>query len=443
MNQIAKFFRFDERETNFKTEIIAGLTTFMTMAYVLAVQPSAMVGFGEMPSMIDVNGVLISKEAIMIMVAITTGLFTFVMAIYANLPFAISTGMGSNFLLGTLVQSGAYSFAAIMTITFLGGLLFTIFTILGVREAVSKIMPKNIKIAMGTAIGFFVAYLGFKNTGIGVYVNGIGRGDFTQPTVYLAILGLLIIAILSALKVKGAILYGILGITFLGIPFGVTKIPAEIFSVPSFSDVKNVVFQFNISELFNAEAFILIFTIFTSDFFGTMGTILGLTGKAGMLDENGNFEGMEKPFLVDAVGTMMGGMLGCTNISTYVESSAGIEAGGRTGFTAIVTGILFILTIFIAPLAVVIPDIATGPALIYVGFLMISGIKNVDLTDLTDAFGPFVMIMFTIFCGSIAAGIAAGLLGFVIIKTFTGKAKEVHPFMYFTSIILVLYFIYG
>ena len=443
LEKVSNFFEFQPRKTNFKTEILAGLTTFMTMSYVLAVQPSAMVGFGDMPSLVDVNGVLITKEAIMIMVAVTSALFTFVMAIYANLPFAISCGMGSNFIFGVLLQDGSYSFGAIMAMTFLAGLLFTIATILGVRDLISRIIPKNIKIAIGTAIGFFVAYLGFKNTGIGSFANGIARGDFQNPSVYLSLLGLLIIAGLSARKVKGAILYGIVIITLIGIPFGVTKLPTNIFSVPSFDTVNNVVFNLEFSTLLNPEALILMFVIFISDFFGTMGTVLGLAGKADMLDEEGNMEGMTKPFLVDAVGTACGGLLGCTNISSYVESSAGIEVGGRTGFTAITTGVLFLLTIFIAPLAVAIPNAATGPALIYVGFLMSSGIKDVDMSDFTDAFGPFLMILFTIFTGSIASGIAAGLLGFVFIKAFAGRYKEVHPFMYFLSIILIAYFIYG
>lgn len=443
LEKVSDFFAFLPRKTNYKTEVLAGLTTFMTMSYVLAVQPSAMVGFGNIPSIVDINGVLITKEAIMIMVAITSALFTFVMAVYANLPFAISCGMGSNFIFGVLVQAGRYSFGAIMAMTFVAGFIFTIATILGIRDLISRIIPKNIKIAIGTAIGFFVAYLGFKNTGIGSFVNGISRGDFRNPSVYLSLLGLIIIAGLSARKVKGSILYGIVIITILGIPFGVTQLPERIFQVPNFDTVSNVVFNLDFASLFNPEAFILMFVIFISDFFGTMGTVLGLAGKAGMLDEDGNMEGLTKPFLVDAVGTACGGLLGCTNISSYVESSAGIEVGGRTGFASITTSLLFLLTIFIAPLAVAIPNAATGPALIYVGFLMSSGIKDVDMSDFTDAFGPFLMILFTIFTGSIASGIASGLLGFVLIKVFAGRYKEVHPFMYFLSLVLIAYFVYG
>lgn len=443
MNKIAEFFHFKERNTSAKIELIAGITTFMTMAYVLVVQPGAIVGFGDVSSVIDANGVEITKEAILVSCAIVSCIITLMMAFYANLPFALATGMGSNFMFGALIQSGELSFGGAMAMTLISGVIFVLLTIFGVRDLIVKAIPKNIKIAIGAAIGFFIAYLGFKNTGIAVFTDGIGAGNFTDPKVFLAILGLAIIAILTAYKVNGAILIGIIAITLIGIPFGVTSVPSVIAKAPDMSGLGNIMFNLDFKSVFSFSSVILIFIAFCGDFFSTLGTVLGVGGKAGMLDENGNFPGIEKPFLVDAVGTCVGAVTGNTVITTFVESSAGVEAGGRTGFTSVVVSILMAIMIFLSPILLMIPDAATGPALIFVGFLMISGFKDIDFSDFTDSFGPFVMIMFTIFTGSIASGISAGILAFVLIKTATGKFKEVHPVMYVMAIPLIMYFIYG
>ena len=437
------FFKLSQRGTNLRTEIMAGLTTFMTMAYVLAVQPSAIVGFGAEPTITDINGVVVSKQAILIMCALVSGLITLLMGFYSNFPFALSTGMGTNFLLGSMIQSGELSFGGAMAIILISGIIFVVLSIFGIRDLIVRMIPRNIKVAISASIGFFIAYLGFSNAGIGSYDGGIGMGDFTQPAVLLALLGLLIIAVLTAYKVRGAILYGIVAITLLGIPFGVTSLPERVFEVPSFSTVSNICFNFDFANLLSGSALVLIFVAFFGDFFSTLGTVLGVAGKAKMLDENGNLPGIEKPFLVDAVGTVVGACTGNTTITTFVESSAGVEAGGRTGLTAIVTGLLFLAATFFSPLFVIIPDAATAPALIFVGFLMISGITEVDFSDFSEAFGPFVMIVFTTFCGSIAAGIAAGILAHVFIKLLTGKFRDIHPGMYLLCIPLVLYFIYG
>ncbi len=437
------FFKLKERKTNLRTEIMAGLTTFMTMAYVLAVQPSAIVGFGAEPTITDVNGVVISKQAILIMCALISGLITLLMGFYSNFPFALSTGMGTNFLLGSMIQSGELSFGGAMAIILISGIIFVVLSIFGIRDLIVRMIPRNIKVAISASIGFFIAYLGFSNAGIGSYDGGIGMGDFTQPTVLLALLGLLIIGVLTAYKVRGAILYGIVIITLLGIPFGVTVLPEKIFEVPSFSTVSNICFNFDFKNILTGGSIVLIFVAFFGDFFSTLGTVLGVAGKAKMLDEKGNLPGIEKPFLVDAIGTVVGACTGNTTITTFVESSSGVEAGGRTGLTAIVTGLLFLAATFFSPLFVIIPEAATAPALIFVGFLMISGITEVDFSDFSEAFGPFVMLVFTTFCGSIAAGIAAGILAHVIIKLFTGKFREIHPGMYILCIPLVFYFIYG
>jgi Permeases len=442
MEKLTKFFKLQERGTNFNTELIAGLTTFMTMAYVLVLQPNAIVGFG-VPEMIDVNGVLITKEAVLITTALVSGLITLFMAFYANLPFALSCGMGSNFMFGGMLQNGAISFGEVMGMTLITGIIFVLLSVFGIRDLIVRMIPKNIKTAIGSCIGFFIAYLGLKSTGICDFSAGLAMGDFTQPTVLVSLFGLLLIATLTAYKVKGAMLIGIIAATIVSIPLGITALPENIFQIPSFSTVTNIVGNINMTSIWTAEGVVLMFIAFFGDFFSTLGTVLGVASKANMLDEDGNLPGIEKPFLVDAVGTCVGALSGCTTVTTYVESTSGVEAGGRSGMTALVTGLLFIVMMFFAPLVLIIPDCATGPALIFVGFLMISGFKDIDFSDFTESFGAFVMIMFGTFMASIAAGIAAGILAHIFIKVVTGKFNEVHVGMYILAIPLVLYFIYG
>ena len=422
-----KLFKLSLRGTDKKTEIIAGLTTFMTMAYVLAVQPAAICG-GE-AYITDVNGVVITKSAIMITCALVSGLITLLMAFYTNFPFALSTGMGSNFILGALIQSQALSFGAAMVITLISGIVFVLLTVFGLRDLIVRVIPKNIKIAISASIGFFIAYLGFKNCGIGSFENGIALGNLTDPAVLLAIGGLLLIIVLNALNVKGAILISIIATTLIGIPLGVTTLNG-VAAVPDFGELGNVMFNLDFKGVFTASGLILVFVCFFGDFFSTLGTVLAVANRANMLDENGNLPGIERPFLVDAIGTC-------------IESTSGVEAGGRTGLTALVTGIMFLLTIFLAPLFVAIPYAATGPALIYVGFLMLKGFTEIDFTDYDEAIGPCVMMMFTAFTGNITNGLGAGIIVHVLVKLVRGKAKEIHPIMYLLCALMVLYFIVG
>lgn len=441
MKQLSRFFNFAEKGTSFQIELIAGLTTFMTMAYVLVTQPGAICGYGAEAYIIDSNGVMITKEAIMVSCAFVSAIITILMGLYANLPFALSTGMGSNFMFGALIQSGSISFGGAMAITLVSGIIFVILTKLGIRDLIVKAMPKNLKVAIGVAIGFYIAYLGFKNSGIGTFTNGISLGDFTDSKVYLALLGLAIIGILNVYKVKGSIMIGIILITVLGIPLGVTTLPTSFAKIPDVNGIQNLLFSFDFKPLITASCIPLVFITFCGDFFSTLGTVLGCGAKAGMLDEDGNFQNIEKPFLVDAIGTVVGACTGNTTITTYIESGAGVQAGGRTGLTAIVVAICFLLSMFISPLVLIIPNAATGPALIFVGFLMIGGIKQIDFEQFDEAFGPFIMIMFTAFAGTIAGGISAGIIAHVLIKVACGKAKEVNLMLYILMIPLILYFI--
>lgn len=429
-----------------RTEIAAGLTTFMAMAYVLAVQPSAIAGFGTEPNFVDVNGVVISKAALLIMTALISGVITLFMGLYANLPFALSTAMGTNFMLGALIQTGTISFGNGMAIVLISGSIFVLLTVFGVRDFIVKAIPKNIKASISVAIGFFITYLGFSNSGIGSFDDGIGLGNFSDPNVFLAIVGLALIAILTIYKVPGALLIGIIAITIVGIPFGVTQVPEQLFGMPDVNEISNITFSFDFNGLLNGRTIVLIFIAFFGDFFSTLGTVLGVSQKANLLDDKGNLPGIQRPFLVDAIGTVLGAIAGCTTISTFVESSAGAQAGGKTGLTSVSTAVMFFVSILVSPLFLMIPDAATSPVLIFVGYSMISSITNIDFGDFTEAFGPFIMVVFTAFTGGIASGISAGILADVAVKTFvkTEKAeKAVHPVMYALCIPLMIYFVFN
>lgn len=328
------FFKLKDHGTTVRREVLAGITTFMTMAYVLAVQPSAICGFGPDPYITDINGVVISKSALLVMCALVSGIITLFMGLYANLPLALSTAMGSNFILGGLINSGTVSFGWAMALLLCSGILFILVTVLGVRKMVVDLLPKNLKIAIPTAVGFFIAYLGFKNTGLATFSDsGLALGDFTQPAVLLALITLAVMGVLTAYKVRGAILIGIIVGTIISIPMGVSTLPAALVSLPDMSEIGNLVLCYDFKSVLAdiPGALVWIFILFTSDFFATFGALIAVGAQTNMLDEDGNFPQIEKPFLVDAVGTVVGSGTGCTTISTFIESTIGVEAGGRTG----------------------------------------------------------------------------------------------------------------
>ncbi|HHW94172.1 MAG TPA: NCS2 family permease [Clostridiaceae bacterium] len=437
-----KFFKLEQEGVTIGNEIMAGATTFMTMAYVLIVQPSSIIGFGN-NSITDIAGVTISREGLLLTCALVTGLITLLMALYTNMPLALSTGMGSNFLLGKAIQDNAISFGGAMAIVLISGTIFLLLCIFGIRGVIVRMMPRNIKVAISATIGFFIAYLGFKDAGIGDFKTGIAMGDFTNKGVILAICTLLLIAVLHSKKVPGAVLIGMVISTIVAIPLGIIDLPTQIVSLPRFGEMKNLMFNFNFKDLLSGEALVFIFICFFSDFFSTLGTVLGVAGIAGKLDENGDLPGIEKPFLVDAIGTVVGACTGNTTVTTYVESSAGVKAGGRTGLTALTTSALFFLAMFFAPIFMIIPSATTGAALIFIGLTMISGLANIDFSSFEEAFGPIMMILFGIFNASIAAGISAGILAHVFIKVLSGKFKELHFGMYILCVPLIIYFVFS
>ncbi|MDU7242695.1 NCS2 family permease [Clostridium sp.] len=426
---LEKIFKFQERNTNARIEITAGITTFMTMAYILVLQPMFMGAAG-----MDVG-------AVTVVTAILSAVFSIFMGIYTNLPFALAPAMGSNaFFAYTLVAGGIVNWETGLGMVFISGVVFILLTVLGLREVIVNLIPKNIKYAIGVAVGFYIVLLGFKNGGLMSLEGGsIAMGDVKSPGVLLTIIGLVIVVFLQARKVKGGVLVAIILTTIIGIPMGITNVPESLITMPP--SIEPIVFKLDILAALKWSFFPLMFTFFVGDFFSTLGTLLGVSAKANLLDEEGNLPNINKPFLVDAIATVVGALFGSTVVTTYIESAAGVEEGGRTGFTAVVAGICFALTMFITPIAGMIPSEATAPALILIGLLMITGVKDIEFNDFTEAFPAFATIVFTAFTSSISNGISIGIISYMVTKVMAGRFKDLNWGIYILSIPLIAYFI--
>ena len=425
---LEKIFKFQERNTNARIEITAGITTFMTMAYILVLQPMFMGAAG-----MDVG-------AVTVVTAILSAIFSIFMGIYTNLPFALAPAMGSNaFFAYTLVAGGIVNWETGLGMVFISGVVFILLTVLGLREVIVNLIP-NIKYAIGVAVGFYIVLLGFKNGGLMSLEGGsIAMGDVKSPGVLLTIIGLVIVVFLQARKVKGGVLVAIILTTIIGIPMGITNVPESLVTMPP--SIEPIAFKLDIMAALKWSFFPLMFTFFVGDFFSTLGTLLGVSAKANLLDEEGNLPNINKPFLVDAIATVVGALFGSTVVTTYIESAAGVEEGGRTGFTAVVAGICFALTMFITPIAGMIPSEATAPALILIGLLMITGVKNIEFNDFTEAFPAFATIVFTAFTSSISNGISIGIISYMVTKVMAGRFKDLNWGIYILSIPLIAYFI--
>ncbi|MBS6500809.1 MAG: NCS2 family permease [Clostridium sp.] len=426
---LEKIFKFQERNTNARIEITAGITTFMTMAYILVLQPMFMGAAG-----MDVG-------AVTVVTAILSAIFSIFMGIYTNLPFALAPAMGSNaFFAYTLVAGGIVNWETGLGMVFISGVVFILLTVLGLREVIVNLIPKNIKYAIGVAVGFYIVLLGFKNGGLMSLEGGsIAMGDVKSPGVLLTIIGLVIVVFLQARKVKGGVLVAIILTTIIGIPMGITNVPESLVTMPP--SIEPIAFKLDIMAALKWSFFPLMFTFFVGDFFSTLGTLLGVSAKANLLDEEGNLPNINKPFLVDAIATVVGALFGSTVVTTYIESAAGVEEGGRTGFTAVVAGICFALTMFITPIAGMIPSEATAPALILIGLLMITGVKDIEFNDFTEAFPAFTTIVFTAFTSSISNGISIGIISYMVTKVMAGRFKDLNWGIYILSIPLIAYFI--
>ncbi|MHB1105712.1 MAG: NCS2 family permease [Lutibacter sp.] len=426
-----KFFKITENKSTLRTEIIAGITTFMTMVYILAVNPSILSAAG------------MDKDAVFTATALSAIIATLVMALVAKLPFALAPGMGLNaFFAFTVVLGMGYSWQFALTAVFLEGIIFILLTAFNIRELIVNSIPINLKHAVSVGIGLFIAFIGLKGTGLIVDnpATLVGLGDMRNPAVLVGLAGVVIIGVLLAKKVKGAILIGILASTIIGIFVGVTVIP-ENFSVVSLPpSIEPIFFKFDFSQVFTLDMLIVLFTFLFVDMFDTVGTLVGVSSKADMLDKDGNVPRVKQALFADAIGTTVGAMLGTSTVTTYVESAAGVAEGGKTGMTALTVAGMFVLALFFAPIFMIIPAAATAPALIIVGLFMISPIMKIDLDDFTEAIPAFFTIIMMPLTYSIAEGIVFGMLSFVILKLLTGRYKEIKPIMYVIAILFLIKF---
>ena len=422
-----KFFKMSARGTNVRREIVAGLTTFLAMAYILAVNPKMLANTG-----MDAGGVFTAT-------ALAACIATLVMAFTANLPIALAPGMGLNaFFAFTVVLGMGISWKIALTAVFLEGVLFIILSLFNVREAIIKAIPSNLKKAVAAGIGLFICFIGFQNAGIIVNNDAtlVGLGNLTHGPAAVAMIGLALTAVLYALKIPGSILIGILVTTLIGIPFGVTSVPANW--TPVSMPAAPLLFQFDFSRIFTLDFFAVFFTFLFVDIFDTVGTLVGVSSEAHIMDANGNVPRVKQALLSDAIGTVAGACLGTSTVTSYVESTAGVAAGGRTGMTALTTGVLFLLALFLSPLFLLVPGAATAPALIIVGFLMLKAVTGINFNDVTEGLSAFITIVMMPFAYSIAEGIVWGIITYVFMKAATGKAKSIPVITWILFVIFIL-----
>lgn len=425
-NFLEKLFKLKENNTNIKTEIIAGITTFMTMSYILAVNPAILSEAG-----MDKGGVFTAT-------ILASVIATVMMGIYANHPFALSAGMGLNaYFAYTVVLQKGNSWQFALTAVFIEGIIFLIMSLFKMREKIFNSIPMTLKKAVSVGIGLFIAFIGLSGSQIVVQGKGVPLtlGNLLTPGVAVTVFGLIVTGVLLHKKIKGAILYGIILSTILAIIVGITSLPEKVISIPP--SVMPVAMKMEWSKVFTIDMAVTVFAFLFVDVFDTIGTLIGVSTKANMLDKDGNFPRVGKALLSDAVGTTVGAMLGTSTITTYVESSAGVSEGGRTGLTAIITSALFMLSLFLAPLFTMIPAQATAPALILVGLFMMSPIREIDFSDYTEAIPAFLTIVMMPFVYSIAQGIVFGMVSYVILKVLSGKFKDVSILMYILGILFI------
>lgn len=425
---LEKFFQLKANKTNYRTEILAGITTFMTMAYILAVNPDILSATG------------MDKGAVFTATALASIVATLIMAFVAKLPFALAPGMGLNaFFAFTVVLGMGYSWQFALTAVFIEGIIFLLLTAFNIREIIVNSIPLNMKHSVSAGIGLFIAFIGLHNAGI-VTSNPatlVSLGDITSAPAITALIGLILTGVLLALKVKGALLIGIVASTLIGIPLGVTHLPEGIKLVSLPPSIDSIFFQFDFANVFTVDMVVVLFTFLFVDMFDTVGTLVGVSSKAGMLDEKGNVPRAKQALFADAVGTTVGAMLGTSTVTTYVESASGVSEGGRTGLTSLTVAGMFLLALFFAPLFIMIPGAATAPALIMVGLFMLSPIQKIDLNDFTEAIPAFLTIIIMPLTYSIAEGIVFGMLSYVFLKMLTGKFRDLSITMYIIALLFI------
>lgn len=429
---LTKLFGFDPSSMKVSTEILAGITTFLAMSYILAVNPSILADCG------------MDKNALFTTTAVASIFATLVMAIYGKLPFALAPGMGLNaFFCYTVCLGMGYSWQFALTAVLIEGLIFIVLTLTNVREAIVNALPLSLRKAIGAGIGLFIALIGLKGGGIVIDnpATLVDLGDVTSGAGLLSVIGLVITGILVILNVPGALLIGIIATTIIGIPLGVTQFAGVLSTPPSMKPIFGQIMT-DPSQIFSLDMLVVVFTFLFVDMFDTIGTLVGVTTKANMVDEKGNPKRLNQAFMADAVGTVAGALLGTSTVTTYVESASGVAQGGRSGLTAFSVAVCFALAMFFAPLFTAIPGSAVCPALVIVGLFMLSPIKDIPLDDMSEAIPAYLTMILMPVTYSISNGILLGLISYVVLNLCAGKAKKVSWFMAVLALLFVLKFIF-
>ena len=427
---LKKLFGFDPTTTSVRTEIIAGITTFLTMSYILAVNPSM---FGQLDGM--------PGGAVFTSIALAAIIGCLAMAFHGKLPFGLAPGMGLNaFFVYSVCMGMGYTWQFALTAVLIEGIIFIILTLTNVREAIVNAIPKSLRHAIGAGIGLFIAFIGLESAGIIVQdpATLVTLGDITSGSALLALIGIIITGFLYAKNIPGAILIGILVTMVIGIPLGVTEFRGVI-STPE--SIAPIFCQFEWENILSLDMLVVVFTFLFIDMFDTVGTLVGVCSKAGLVEKDGSIHRIKQAFMADAIATTAGSMLGTSTTTTYVESAAGVAQGGRSGLTALVVSGCFVIALFFSPLFLSIPSAATAPALIIVGLLMAEQIKNVDFDDFSESIPAFVCMIMMPLTYSISNGILIGMITYVLMNMICGKFKKLSPAMYILAVLFVLKYI--
>lgn len=430
---LSKLFGFDPSKHNIKTEVMAGITTFLTMAYILAVNPSIFSNLADKG--MDTNAVFTAT-------ALAAIIGTLAMAIYAKKPFGLAPGMGLNaFFVFTVCLTMGYSWQFALTAILIEGFIFVVLTLTKVRTLIVDAIPASVKRAIGAGIGLFIAFIGLKNAGIIVESSAtfVTIGTMTEGTALLGVIGIVLTSVLVIKNVPGSLLIGILATALIGIPMGVTHFSGVVDTPPS---VAPLFCQFEFHHIFTLDMLVVVFTFLFIDMFDTMGTLVGVCTKAGMMQKDGRIPGLNKAFMADAVATMAGACLGASTTTTYVESTAGVAQGGRSGLTAFSTAMCFVVAMFFAPLFLSIPAAATTPVLVIVGLFMLTPVKDIDLDDYAESIPAFITIVMMPLTYSISDGILCGVISYVLINMLCMNWKKLNPTLYVLAVLFIMKYIF-
>lgn len=427
------FFSLREHQSSVRTEVLAGITTFATMSYVLAAIPNMLSGAG------------LPKGAVLTVLILMIAACSATMALYTNRPFALAPGMSSVAVVGATIREAGIPVDVAFGLIFLSGIIFCTISFIGLRELVVNVIPATVKLSISAGIGLFIALIGLRAGEI-IASSGSGTlsfGDLRSEKCLLFCIGFVTLLILEARHFRGSMIVSVLVVTLLAIPLGLTTVPDTMLQLPA--NPQAVLLRINIPGALRPEYFPYLFTFFVPDFFGTMGIILGVANRAGWLDENGNMPGIEKCFKVDSLSTVAGSLCSMPVMTTYLESASGVEDGGRTGLTSLTTGVMFLLMLLLTPIALMIPPVATGPVLTYIGLQMLRAMKNINYDDMTEAIPAFIAVAMTIFTNNIANGLSLSVLSHVLLKLAAGRWRELHAAMYGLTVFLLYYFstLYG